>query len=94
MLAVPSYGKELCSATAGTALWDGEGDPIGEALLPPTTPGLFHPTRREGWQRGEMGFVESERLADLVEAEAGAHDLPGGVHARRSGRVVQIGPRS
>jgi tRNA(Ile)-lysidine synthase len=47
---------------------------------------------REGWPMGGMGFAEYERLADLVAASAGAHDLPGGVHARRRGRVLQVGP--
>jgi tRNA(Ile)-lysidine synthase len=46
--------------------------------------------RREGWSMDRMGFVEYERLADLVNAETGAHDLPGGVRARRVGGVLQL----
>ena len=48
---------------------------------------LWH---REGWPRGGMGFAEYERLADLVESDGGAHDMPGGVHVRRRGVVLQI----
>src|SRR5262249_48725842 len=46
--------------------------------------------RREGWPMGEMGFDHWQRVADLVQAEGGAHDLPGGVSARRRGGVLQL----
>ena len=46
--------------------------------------------QREGWPAGEMSFDHWQRLADLVSAEGGAHDLPGGTHARRRGGVVQL----
>ena len=45
---------------------------------------------REGWPRDGMGFVEYERLADLVMSGGEAHDMPGGVHARRRGAVLQV----
>lgn len=48
--------------------------------------------RRENWQRGEMGFREWDRLAGLCIGEGNALDLPGGVHARQTGRVVRVGP--
>jgi tRNA(Ile)-lysidine synthase len=51
--------------------------------------------QREGWPMGEMSFDHWQRLADLTTAESGAHDLPGGVHARRRGEVMQLhGPRA
>jgi tRNA(Ile)-lysidine synthase len=48
--------------------------------------------QREDWPMGEMGFAQWQRLAALVAAQAGSHDLPGGIRARRQGRVVQLGP--
>ncbi len=48
--------------------------------------------QREGWHRGDMGFAHWQRLADLVQAEAGGHDLPAGIQARYQGRVLQLGP--
>ncbi len=47
--------------------------------------------QREGWSLAEMGFKHWQRLAEMVHAEDGAHDLPGGVHARRRGGVLQLG---
>lgn len=49
--------------------------------------------RREGWPIGEMGHADYARVAALASG-TGAHDLPGGVRARRRGRVLQIGPVS
>jgi tRNA(Ile)-lysidine synthase len=46
---------------------------------------------REGWPVGGMGYEDWQRLADLVQAEAGAADLPGRVRARCRGRVLQLG---
>jgi tRNA(Ile)-lysidine synthase len=46
--------------------------------------------RREGWPASEMGFAHWRRLGELAAADAGAHDLPGGVHARRRGGVLQL----
>jgi tRNA(Ile)-lysidine synthase len=48
---------------------------------------------REGWPRDGMGFVEYERLADLMWSDGGAHDMPGGVHVRRQGAVLQVSGR-
>lgn len=50
--------------------------------------------RREGWPLGRMGFEQWQRLAGLVFNQEGAADLPGGLHARRSGRVVLVGKQS
>ncbi len=49
---------------------------------------------REGWPMGEMRFADWERLADLVVAETGAVDFPGGIRARRVGGVLQVGKSS
>jgi tRNA(Ile)-lysidine synthase len=45
---------------------------------------------REGWTLGGMDFASWERLADVVFADVPAVDLPGGIHARRRARVVQL----
>lgn len=50
--------------------------------------------RREGWPENGMSFAGWDRLADLVFAESGAIDLPGGVRACNAGRVVQLGRHS
>lgn len=47
---------------------------------------------REGWPTGGMGFEHWRRLEALVFDGAAAVDLPGGVRARRRGRVVQVSP--
>ena len=49
--------------------------------------------KREGWPRGGMGFVEYERLAEFVMSDVRAHDMPGGVHVRRRGAVLQVSAR-
>jgi tRNA(Ile)-lysidine synthase len=46
---------------------------------------------REGWPVGGMGYEDWQRLADLVQEETGAVDLPGRVRARCRGRVLQLG---
>jgi tRNA(Ile)-lysidine synthase len=45
---------------------------------------------REGWPVGGMGFEVWERLAGVVFSELPAVDLPGHLHARRRGRIVQV----
>jgi tRNA(Ile)-lysidine synthase len=45
---------------------------------------------REDWPLGEMGFVAWERLVGLACGEVSALDLPGHVHARSQGPVLQI----
>jgi tRNA(Ile)-lysidine synthase len=45
---------------------------------------------REGWPTGRMDFAAWERLAGLVFEETGGGDFPGGVHAQRSERVIQL----
>jgi tRNA(Ile)-lysidine synthase len=47
---------------------------------------------REGWPMGEMDHAAWSRLAALAQGGPRAVDLPGGIHARRKERVLQIGP--
>jgi tRNA(Ile)-lysidine synthase len=47
---------------------------------------------REGWPTGRMGFDSWDRLAGLALGEASGVDLPGGIWARVTERVVQIEP--
>ena len=47
---------------------------------------------RESWPLDAMGFDAWGRLTDLAHGKAGSLDLPGGVHARLRGQVLQIGP--
>jgi hypothetical protein len=49
---------------------------------------------REGWSTGRMDYPTWERLAGLVFDGAVGGDFPGGVHARRHGRVVQMERRA
>jgi tRNA(Ile)-lysidine synthase len=46
---------------------------------------------REGWPVDALGYEGWERLCGLVFDESRAVDLPGRVHARRRGGVVQLG---
>ncbi len=50
--------------------------------------------QREGFSMDAMGFETWERLADLVLVDGPPVNLPGLLHARRHGRVIQIAPRS
>jgi tRNA(Ile)-lysidine synthase len=45
---------------------------------------------REGWPRDGMDFAAWQRLAALARGDGVAGDFPGGVHARRRGRVVLL----
>lgn len=47
---------------------------------------------REDWPQGDMDRAAWERLARVVFDDLTAVDLPGGLHARRCERVVQVGP--
>ena len=49
---------------------------------------------REGWPQGRLDFAAWDRLAGLVFGENGGADLPGGIRASASERVVRIGMRS
>jgi tRNA(Ile)-lysidine synthase len=49
--------------------------------------------RREQWPMGRMTFKDWARLAGLVERKSGALELPEGIKARRTGRVVQLEPK-
>jgi tRNA(Ile)-lysidine synthase len=46
---------------------------------------------REGWPMGKMGYDAWDRLASVVFDTVQAVDLPGSVHARGRGRVLQVG---
>ncbi len=46
--------------------------------------------QREGWPQGAMGFAEWQRLAEVAHGTAVAWDLPGGIHVRRAGAVLQL----
>jgi len=48
--------------------------------------------QREGWPRDRMRYTDWDRLAAVAVGEITAVDLPGRIHARRRGRVLQIGP--
>jgi tRNA(Ile)-lysidine synthase len=45
---------------------------------------------REGWLVGGMGFDDWQRLAGLVMGDETAIDLPDGIRAQCSGRVIQL----
>jgi tRNA(Ile)-lysidine synthase len=47
---------------------------------------------RENWPLGGMNRAAWKRLSSVVFGELPAADLPGGLHARRRERVVQLGP--
>jgi len=48
---------------------------------------------REAWPRGDMTAEHWHRIAAVVLGEVPAVDCPGGVHVRRIGAVVQLGPK-
>ena len=48
---------------------------------------------REAWPLDAMGYDAWDRLTGLVHCESGGLDLPGSVHARLRGQVLQIGPK-
>jgi tRNA(Ile)-lysidine synthase len=50
--------------------------------------------QREGWSASGMTFDHWRRLAAVARGEPSAADFPGGVVARRVGRVVQLGRRT
>jgi tRNA(Ile)-lysidine synthase len=49
---------------------------------------------REGWAQGRLDFAAWDGLAGLVFGENGGADLPGGIRASASQRVVRIGKHS
>jgi tRNA(Ile)-lysidine synthase len=67
--------------------------PLGEAEGRLVRAVLRRVWQREGWPRREMGLAHWQRLEHLVQADEGGHDLPGKIHARRLGHVLQLGPR-
>ena len=50
--------------------------------------------QQESWPVDAMNFQAWERLADVARGHSSTVDLPGKLHARSRGCVVQIGPRS
>ena len=50
--------------------------------------------RREGWPRDRIRFHDWDLLVAVARGELTALDLAGGVHARRHGRMLQVGLRS
>jgi tRNA(Ile)-lysidine synthase len=46
--------------------------------------------QRENWPLGQMNFEAWDRLARLVDQKEAALDLPDGVRARRTGRVIRL----
>ena len=51
---------------------------------------LRHLWEREGWPRDRVGYAEYERVLAVVNGEVLAVDLPGGVSARRRGKVIVL----
>jgi tRNA(Ile)-lysidine synthase len=47
--------------------------------------------QREGWPRSDMTAEHWSRLVAIATGSQVAADFPGGINARRVGRVVQIG---
>jgi tRNA(Ile)-lysidine synthase len=47
--------------------------------------------QQERWPQGDMSFDQWDRLAALVFGGPAALDLPGRIHARRQGRILQLG---
>ena len=58
--------------SAGTALWDGEGDPVAEIAQAPEEPELLYPVTQAEWERtwdgptGHAGCLD-EMFAALVQ---------------------------
>lgn len=50
--------------------------------------------QREGWPTAKMDFAAWDRLAAVALGELTAVDLPAGLHARATERVVQLGPKT
>jgi len=48
---------------------------------------------REGWPMEQMDADAWDRACDVADRNIQAVDFPGGISARHTGRVVQIGPR-
>jgi tRNA(Ile)-lysidine synthase len=57
-----------------------------------TRAALRYAWAREGWPLDAMSYDAWDRLAGLVHNDAGGLDLPGSIHARLRGQVLQIGP--
>jgi predicted dehydrogenase len=92
--------------TEGTALWDGEGDPVAEIAHAPEAPELLYPVEREEWERtwaGETGHAGclDETLAALAQGrrpETDASDnlqsfamVLAALTSAREGRRIELG---
>jgi tRNA(Ile)-lysidine synthase len=49
-----------------------------------------HVWQREGWPMGDMDFERWHKLVEITTGICSACDFPGGIHARRAGKVVQV----
>ena len=92
--------------TAGTALWDGEGDPVSEIARTPEEPELLYPVEYAEWERtwdgptGHAGCLD-EMLAALAQGrrpETDASDnlkslamVLAALTSAREGRRVELG---
>ncbi len=99
-------GSWRVTGTAGTALWDGEGDPVAEIAHAPEEPELLYPVEHAAWEStwngpsGHAGCLD-EMLAALAEGrrpETDASDnlksfamVLGALTSAREGRRVELG---
>jgi predicted dehydrogenase len=92
--------------TAGTALWDGEGDPVAEVAHAPEEPELLYPVERTEWERTWDGLTGhaaclDEMLAALAQGrppETDASDnlkslsmVLAALRSAREGRRAELG---
>jgi predicted dehydrogenase len=99
-------GSWRVSGTLGTALWDGEGNPVAEVELEPDEPQLLHPAERVEWERtwpgrtGHAGCLD-EMLAALAQGRRPETDcvdnvkslamVLGALASAREGRRLELG---
>jgi predicted dehydrogenase len=57
-------GTWRVTGTNGTAMWDGEGDPVAEYPVEPPEPQLLHPVRRDPWERTWLGPTDHAACLD------------------------------
>ena len=92
--------------TAGTALWDGEGDPVAEIARAPEAPELLYPVEHADWKRtwdgptGHAGCLD-EMLTGLAQGRPPETDssdnlksfamVLAALTSAREGRRVEVG---